>query len=62
VTVFDNGSGFHASDPTLPAKGHFGLQGMHERANQIGGRLNVKSSPDSGTTVTLAIPLSNGKE
>jgi signal transduction histidine kinase/ligand-binding sensor domain-containing protein len=62
VTVFDNGSGFHASDPTLPAKGHFGLQGMRERANQIGGRLNVKSSPDSGTTVTLAIPLSNGKE
>ena len=25
VTVLDNGSGFHASDPTLAAKGHFGL-------------------------------------
>jgi ligand-binding sensor domain-containing protein/signal transduction histidine kinase len=62
VTVFDNGSGFHASDPNLPAKGHFGLQGMRERANQIGGKLNVKSSPESGTTVTLVIPLSNGKE
>jgi signal transduction histidine kinase len=35
---------------------------MRERANQIGGRLNVKSSPDSGTTVTLAVPLPNGKE
>ena len=62
VTVLDNGSGFHASDPTLAAKGHFGLQGMRERANQIGGRLNVKSSPDSGTTLTVAIPLSKGKE
>jgi signal transduction histidine kinase/streptogramin lyase len=62
VTVSDNGSGFHATDATLPAKGHFGLQGMRERANQIGGRLNVKSSPDSGTTVTLAVPLPNGKE
>ena len=62
VTVSDNGSGFHATDTTLLAKGHFGLQGMRERANQIGGRLNVKSSPDSGTTVTLAVRLPNGKE
>jgi signal transduction histidine kinase len=62
VTVSDNGSGFHATDTSLPAKGHFGLQGMRERANQIGGRLNVKSSPNSGTTVTLAVPLPNGKE
>jgi ligand-binding sensor domain-containing protein len=62
VTVSDNGSGFHATDTTLPAKGHFGLQGMRERANQIGGRLNVKSSPDCGTTVVLGIPLPNGKE
>jgi ligand-binding sensor domain-containing protein/signal transduction histidine kinase len=62
VTVSDNGMGFHATDPTLPAKGHFGLQGMRERANQIGGRLNVESSTDRGTTVTVAIPLSNGKE
>jgi signal transduction histidine kinase len=62
VTVSDNGSGFHATDTTLLAKGHFGLQGMRERANQIGGRLNVKSSPDGGTTITLTVPLPNGKE
>jgi ligand-binding sensor domain-containing protein/signal transduction histidine kinase len=62
VRVSDNGSGFHASDTTLTAKGHFGLQGMHERANQIGGTLNVESSPESGTTVTLSVPLPNGKE
>jgi signal transduction histidine kinase len=62
VTVSDNGSGFHAADTTLPAKGHFGLQGMRERANQIGGTLNLESSPDSGTTVTLTVPLPNGKE
>jgi signal transduction histidine kinase len=62
LTVSDNGSGFHATDTTLPAKGHFGLQGMRERANQIGGRLNVESSPDSGTAVTLNVPLPSGKE
>jgi signal transduction histidine kinase len=62
LTVCDNGIGFHATDTTLPAKGHFGLQGMRERADQIGGTLNVESSPKSGTIVTLRVPLSNGKE
>jgi signal transduction histidine kinase len=62
LTVSDNGIGFQTTDTSLPAKGHFGLQGMRERANQIGGMLNVKSSPDSGTAVTLSVPLPNGKE
>jgi signal transduction histidine kinase/ligand-binding sensor domain-containing protein len=62
LTVSDNGIGFRAGDTTLSAKGHFGLQGMRERANQIGGTLKVESSPESGTTVTLRVPLSNGKE
>jgi signal transduction histidine kinase len=62
LTVCDNGIGFRATDPTLPAKGHFGLQGMRERADQIGGTLNVESSPEGGTKVTLSIPLSNRKE
>jgi ligand-binding sensor domain-containing protein/signal transduction histidine kinase len=61
LTVADNGVGFHA-DPTLPAKGHFGLQGMRERSDQIGGKLNVESSPQSGTTVTLHLPLANERE
>jgi signal transduction histidine kinase len=62
LTVSDNGIGFQATDANLPAKGHFGLQGMHERADQIGGTLNVVSTPRDGTTVTLNVPLPNGKE
>jgi len=62
LTVCDNGIGFQATDTTLPAKGHFGLQGMRERTDQIGGTLNVESTPESGTTITLSVPLSNGKE
>jgi signal transduction histidine kinase len=62
LTICDNGMGFQTTDTTLPAKGHFGLQGMRERADQIGGMLRVESSPESGTTVTLTVPLSNGKE
>jgi signal transduction histidine kinase len=61
LRVYDNGCGFQTTDPTLPAKGHFGLQGMRERADQIGGTLNFESSPESGTAVTLKVPLSNGK-
>jgi signal transduction histidine kinase len=57
LTISDNGIGFDATDTTLPGKGHFGLQGMRERAKQIGGELSMKSSPESGTTVTLTVPL-----
>jgi ligand-binding sensor domain-containing protein/signal transduction histidine kinase len=62
LTIADNGVGFQATDPTLPAKGHFGLQGMRERSDQIGGTLNVESSSQSGTTVTLRVPLANERE
>jgi signal transduction histidine kinase len=62
LTISDNGVGFQSTDPTLPAKGHFGLQGMRERAVQIGGTLNIESSPERGTIVTLLAPLANGKE
>jgi signal transduction histidine kinase len=30
---------------------------MRERAERIDGSLRVESSPDSGTTVTLVVPL-----
>jgi signal transduction histidine kinase len=62
LTISDNGGGFLVTNTNLPAKGHFGLQGMRERAAQIGGTLNVESSPESGTRVTLRAPLSNERE
>lgn len=57
LTITDNGIGFEVTNATLPAEGHFGLQGMNERAKQIDGVLNVKSSSGSGTIVTLTVPL-----
>jgi len=36
--------------------GHYGLRGMRERADLIGGKLNVRSDPDSGTEIELSIP------
>lgn len=56
VTVRDDGAGF-TPDPTAPAHGHFGLRGMHERAEEFGGALAITSAPKQGTTVTLTLPL-----
>jgi signal transduction histidine kinase len=36
---------------------NFGLQFMRERAELIGARFEVRSRPDGGTVVWLAIPL-----
>ena len=57
LRVRDDGKGI---DPKFltdegPA-GHFGLRGMRERAQQIGGQLTVWSAPDSGTEVVLSVP------
>ena len=57
VRVRDNGKGI---DPKFLAdegpSGHFGLRGMRERAEQIGGKLTVWSAPGSGTELVLSVP------
>lgn len=36
--------------------GHFGMIGMRERADRIGGNLTIHSSPDDGSEITLTLP------
>jgi signal transduction histidine kinase/ligand-binding sensor domain-containing protein len=60
--ISDNGSGFQVTDGHLSANGHFGIQGMRERAAQIHAQLTIESSPGKGTTVTLEAPITEGKE
>ena len=36
--------------------GHWGLQGMHERAQKIGGQLRFWSRPETGTEIELTVP------
>lgn len=57
LKVCDNGVGFEtpACPTRLTQTGHFGLMGMHERAQLVNGRLNVISSPGSGTTVVFTL-------
>jgi two-component system, NarL family, sensor histidine kinase DevS len=53
VIVSDDGSGF---DPEEVRSG-LGLRGMQERAELVGGKLEIRSAPGTGTTVALRIPI-----
>jgi len=55
VEITDNGSGIAESD--IRREDSFGIIGMHERADYLGGTLSVSSQPAAGTRVTLHIPL-----
>ncbi|MGH9761591.1 MAG: ATP-binding protein, partial [Blastocatellia bacterium] len=57
LSVHDDGKGFESERPLPVAEGHFGLLGMRERAEQIGGKLTVRSAPGAGTEVSVELPL-----
>jgi len=55
VRVRDDGRGLDAAPLAAGGvPGHWGLQGMRERARQLGGELTIDSD-DRGTTVTLRV-------
>jgi signal transduction histidine kinase len=54
VTVTDDGAGF---DPGSAPDGGFGLRSMRQRAEALGGTLEVESAPGSGTTVRAVVGL-----
>lgn len=56
LRVTDNGHGFDVErDGTKP--GHFGLIGMRERVQKLGGRLHLQSRPGAGATLEATVPL-----
>ena len=56
ISIRDNGKGMAASISLTGRVGHFGLVGMHERAEGIGGRLSIKSTVGAGTAIGLSVP------
>lgn len=58
VGVKDNGKGFEipASIADLAITGNLGLVGIQERAQLLGGTLNIESRPGRGTSLAVTIP------
>jgi signal transduction histidine kinase len=54
--VRDNGRGIDPQTLKWGKNGHWGLQGMRERADRIGGRLRVLSRSELGTEIELRVP------
>lgn len=57
LVVTDNGNGFMApNSPTeFAPNGHFGLLGIHERADLIGARLEIESALGKGTMLKVRL-------
>jgi len=58
LRVEDDGRGFEQQDAFSTVGGHFGLLGMRERAERLGGALSLHSRPGDGTQVEVTVPLS----
>jgi two-component system, NarL family, sensor histidine kinase DegS len=57
LEVRDDGRGFDVGAVAARGRRNFGLQFMRERAELIGAQFEVRSRPEAGTVVRLAIPL-----
>jgi PAS domain S-box-containing protein len=57
VTVEDDGQGFDPAKLTTGNDKQFGLRFMRERAEGVGGSLQVRSAPGQGTRVIVRVPL-----
>jgi signal transduction histidine kinase len=58
IRVADDGIGFDAPVGTGAGGAQLGLVGMRERANLLGGRLVVSSTPGRGTAIEARLPAS----
>jgi signal transduction histidine kinase/ligand-binding sensor domain-containing protein len=57
LRIKDNGCGFEQDGVFATLGGHFGLIGMRERAERLGGELRLASHPGEGTEVEISVPL-----
>jgi PAS domain S-box-containing protein len=59
LRVSDNGTGFKI-EPAAPRSG-FGLRNIAERAQMLGGSLNIESAPAIGTTLKVEVPIADAE-
>jgi signal transduction histidine kinase len=56
IRVQDNGCGINEETLNLGRPGHYGIAGMKERAERLGGSISVRSRVGKGTEVDLSVP------
>jgi PAS domain S-box-containing protein len=62
MEITDNGKSFHAKQmPHRDRNKHLGLLGMRERVEMVGGKLDIDSHPDRGTTIRVQIPFGRNR-
>jgi signal transduction histidine kinase/ligand-binding sensor domain-containing protein len=54
--ISDDGTGIDPETVSSGKEGHFGLNGMRERASRINARLTVENASPSGTAINLVVP------
>jgi signal transduction histidine kinase/streptogramin lyase len=56
ILVQDNGRGMTEEQLNVRRPGHYGIAGMQERAERVGGTISVRSLVGEGTEVHLSVP------
>ena len=54
-SVTDDGVGFDPANRPGIREGHFGLQGVEERIDELGGKMEIRSQPDKGARISIWI-------
>ena len=57
LLVIDNGRGFNPDEVLTHQSSHFGLIGMRERIEHLGGRFEINSAPGKGTRLCVDVPV-----
>ena len=57
LVIEDDGKGFDCDTVPVDSSAHFGVPQMKERARELGGYLEIRSSPGAGTTIELWVPV-----
>ena len=57
LRIADDGCGFLPESAPQPGAPHYGIVGMRERIESLGGRFVLDSAPGRGTTIEIALPL-----
>jgi signal transduction histidine kinase/ligand-binding sensor domain-containing protein len=62
VDIVDDGRGFILSQERAEADHHYGLVGMRERIERLGGDFHLTSAPGQGTQIRLRVPIEAAAE